>query len=79
MSDVTIVVHRHPAHIHADLAGHQGFKRLFASGQGIVDTQHNAQLLHRRTTLRPVGPEKIPEAHGKTQPDHQIRVMEILT
>ncbi len=36
MSDVDVVVVRHSAHVHADLAGTQGFECLFLSGERIM-------------------------------------------
>ena len=40
MTQVTVVVHRHAAHVHAYLARFNGFKDFFVAGQAIVNVQH---------------------------------------
>ncbi len=39
MPDVTVVVHRHPAHVHAHAAGLDGDERLFLTRERVVDLE----------------------------------------
>ena len=54
MSDMTIVVDGHSAHVHADLAWDHRLERFLTSGQCIIDAQHVASLLHRRAAPGPM-------------------------
>ena len=42
MAEVAEVVHRHAAHVHADLAGFDGREGFLAARQGVVDGEHRA-------------------------------------
>ena len=44
MTDMTEVVNRHAAHIHAHLVTHQRFEDIFAFGQRVVDREHRGSL-----------------------------------
>src|SRR5438132_5924918 len=40
MAQVNVVIDRHAAHVHANLAGHQRLERILPAGQGVEDLQH---------------------------------------
>src|SRR5436309_269603 len=51
VAQVNVVVDRHAAHIHPDLAGHQRLERVLPSGQGVEDLQH-ASAFHAKAPMK---------------------------
>jgi hypothetical protein len=49
MAEVAVVVHRHAADVHANLAGFDGDEVLLGTGKGIVNFQHLINL----NTIKP--------------------------
>ena len=46
MSEMAVIIYSHPTAVHFHLAGCQGLKRLFGSGEGVVDGEtHGAVKL----------------------------------
>src|SRR5438876_894052 len=51
VAEVRIIIDRHPAHVHADLAGHQRLERILPAGQGVEHLQH-ASALHAKAPMK---------------------------
>src|SRR5207245_11264211 len=51
VAQVNVVVDRHAAHIHPDLAGHQRLERVLPAGHGVEDLQH-ASAFHAKAPMK---------------------------